>query len=76
VITTTGKKTTSVVTTAPSAVQYQYKAAAVQYQYAAPAAEAELPETGGSGLLPIGAMVLLLGGGLTALLAVRRGTSG
>jgi hypothetical protein len=52
-------------------VQYQYKAAPE-----APEKEAVLPETGGSSLLPIGAMVLLLGGGLTALLAVRRGTSG
>ena len=57
-------------------------AAAVQYQYAsaasasAPAEETVLPETGGSSLLPLGAMVLLLGGGLTALLAVRRGISG
>ena len=57
-------------------------AAAAQYQYAspprqrAPPERTVLPDTGGSSLLPIGAMVLLLGGGLTALFAVRRGTSG
>ena len=54
--------------------------APVQYQYnratAAPEEETELPDTGGTSLLAIGAMVLPLGGGLTAILAVRRGTSG
>ena len=62
---------------APSA-QYQYKsyaAPSVQYQYkyssatAAPAAE--LPETGGSSLIALGAGVLLVAGGLLARRIVR-----
>jgi hypothetical protein len=76
-----------IVTTATASATASASAAApVQYQYASPSAsatasaaaaeETELPDTGGSSLLAIGAMVLLLGGGLTALLAVRRGTSG
>jgi len=56
-------------------VQYQYDAAAVQYQYvtasAAPAAEAELPATGGSSLIALGAGVLLVAGGLLARRIVR-----
>jgi hypothetical protein len=77
-------KVVTVTTATASASASASVAAPVQYQYASPSASAsapaakenELPDTGGSGLLPIGAMVLLLGGGLTALLAVRRGTSG
>jgi hypothetical protein len=49
---------------APAAVQYQY-----QYQYAAPAAE--LPPTGGSSLIALGAGVLLVAGGLLARRIVR-----
>ena len=64
---------------APS-VEYEKAPAAVQYEYSAPEdtpkAEGELPETGGSSLLAVGAMVLLLGGGLTALFVVRRGDAG
>ena len=75
---------------APAAVEYQYKykkyaspSASASYTASAYSASASasasaasvLPDTGGSSLLPIGAMVLLLGGGLTALLAVRRGSS-
>src|SRR5215204_5662332 len=45
---------------APAAVQYQYPAAA-QYQYSAPASPAaELPPTGGSSLIALGAGVLLV----------------
>src|SRR5215213_7666592 len=49
---------------APAAVQYQY--AAPQAQYAAPTASpaAELPPTGGSSLIALGAGVLLVAGGL------------
>ena len=55
-----------------AAVQYQYKAAApAQYQYAAPAAEVELPPTGGSSLIALGAGVLLVAGGLLARRIVR-----
>ena len=55
---------------APAAVQYQYKApAAAQYQYASPAAE--LPPTGGSSLIALGAGVLLVAGGLLARRIVR-----
>ena len=53
------------------AADVQYKAAAVQYQYAAPAAEAELPPTGGSSLIALGAGVLLVAGGLLARRIVR-----
>jgi LPXTG-motif cell wall-anchored protein len=66
---------------APAAVQYkapaavQYSApAAVQYQYAtasASAAPAELPSTGGSSLIALGAGVLLVAGGLLARRIVR-----
>jgi hypothetical protein len=54
-----------------AAVQYQYKAAAVQYQYATAKAEAELPPTGGSSLIALGAGVLLVAGGLLARRIVR-----
>jgi len=61
---------------APAAVQYQYPAAApaaAQYQYAAPTASpaAELPPTGGSSLIALGAGVLLVAGGLLARKIVR-----
>jgi LPXTG-motif cell wall-anchored protein len=60
---------------APAAVQYQYSApAAVQYQYAsatASAAAVELPDTGGSSLIALGAGVLLVAGGLLARRIVR-----
>jgi hypothetical protein len=57
---------------APTAVQYQYPAA-VQYQYSAPTASpaAELPPTGGSSLIALGAGVLLVAGGLLARRIVR-----
>ena len=56
----------------PAAAQYQY-------QYASPTASPSagtLPDTGGSGLLPLGALVLLLGGGTVAFFAVKRGAIG
>ena len=64
-------------------VQYQYKAsatasasapAAVEYEYSASASSAsaaELPETGGSSLIALGAGVLLVAGGLLARRIVR-----
>ena len=60
---------------APAAVQYQYEAPA-QAQYAAPTASpaapaAELPPTGGSSLIALGAGVLLVAGGLLARRIVR-----
>lgn len=62
----------------PAAAQYQYKApAAAQYQYSSPSASAsasaaaELPETGGSSLIALGAGVLLVAGGLVARRIVR-----
>jgi hypothetical protein len=59
---------TASATSAPAAVQYQY-----QYQYAAPTASAaaELPPTGGSSLIALGAGVLLVAGGLLARRIVR-----
>jgi hypothetical protein len=71
VATATASATASASANAAAPVQYQYNSATV-----APEEETELPDTGGTSLVAIGAMVLLLGGGLTALLAVRRGTSG
>jgi hypothetical protein len=79
------KATATASASAPAAVQYQYKApAAVQYQYSAPAAvqyqyatasasapAAELPPTGGSSLIALGAGVLLVAGGLLARRIVR-----
>jgi hypothetical protein len=57
-------------TASAAAAQYQYSApAAVQYQYSAPAAE--LPPTGGSSLIALGAGVLLVAGGLLARRIVR-----
>jgi hypothetical protein len=58
---------------APAAVQYQYAAPAAQYQYASPTASpaAELPPTGGSSLIALGAGVLLVAGGLLARRLVR-----
>ena len=59
---------TASASSAPAAVQYQY-----QYQYAAPTASAaaELPPTGGSSLIALGAGVLLVAGGLLARRIVR-----
>jgi LPXTG-motif cell wall-anchored protein len=59
-----------------TAAQYEYKApAAAQYQYSSPSASAspaaELPETGGSSLIALGAGVLLVAGGLLARRIVR-----
>jgi LPXTG-motif cell wall-anchored protein len=59
---------------AAAPTQYQYQAAAVQYQYAsasAASAPAELPSTGGSSLIALGAGVLLVAGGLLARRIVR-----
>ena len=58
-------------TAAPAAVQYQY--AAPQAQYSAPTASpaAQLPPTGGSSLIALGAGVLLVAGGLLARRIVR-----
>jgi LPXTG-motif cell wall-anchored protein len=62
---------------APAAVEYEYKAsapAAVEYEYKASASSApaaELPETGGSSLIALGAGVLLVAGGLLARRIVR-----
>jgi hypothetical protein len=56
---------------APAAVQYQYDQPAAA-QYSAPASpEAELPPTGGSSLIALGAGVLLVAGGLLARRIVR-----
>ena len=60
---------------APAAVQYQYPAPA-EAQYVAPTASpaapaAELPPTGGSSLIALGAGVLLVAGGLLARRIVR-----
>jgi hypothetical protein len=57
---------------APAAVQYQYDVPA-EAQYAAPTASpaAELPPTGGSSLIALGAGVLLVAGGLLARRIVR-----
>ena len=58
-------------TAAPAAVQYQYEAPAAA-QYSAPASPAaELPPTGGSSLIALGAGVLLVAGGLLARRIVR-----
>jgi hypothetical protein len=77
VVTTTATASASASAAAPVQYQYSSPSASASASASAPAAkETELPETGGTSLLAIGAMVLLLGGGLTALLAVRRGTSG
>jgi hypothetical protein len=58
-------------TAAPAAVQYQYEAPA-EAQYSAPASPAaELPPTGGSSLIALGAGVLLVAGGLLARRIVR-----
>ena len=61
--------------TAAPAAQYEYSAPAAQYQYSSPSASAspaaELPETGGSSLIALGAGVLLVAGGLLARRIVR-----
>ena len=54
---------------APAAVQYQYEAPAEAQYSASPAAE--LPPTGGSSLIALGAGVLLVAGGLLARRIVR-----
>jgi competence protein ComGC len=56
-------------TAAPAAVQYQYEAPAEAQYSASPAAE--LPPTGGSSLIALGAGVLLVAGGLLARRIVR-----
>jgi hypothetical protein len=59
---------TATATASAAAGQYQY-AAAAQYQYAS--AAPELPPTGGSSLIALGAGVLLVAGGLLARRIVR-----
>jgi LPXTG-motif cell wall-anchored protein len=68
----------NVAASAAPAAQYEYKApaAAAEYQYSASASAsaspaAELPETGGSSLIALGAGVLLVAGGLLARRIVR-----
>jgi hypothetical protein len=56
---------------APAAVQYQYPAAEVQYASPTASPAAELPPTGGSSLIALGAGVLLVAGGLLARRIVR-----
>jgi len=76
VVATASATASASATAAPSHVQYNAPAA-VQYQYssasAAPAAAAaaELPSTGGSSLIALGAGVLLVAGGLLARRIVR-----
>src|SRR5918992_3160005 len=59
------------VAAAPAAVQYQYPAAEVQYAAPTASPAAELPPTGGSSLIALGAGVLLVAGGLLARRIVR-----
>ena len=67
----------NVAASAAPAAQYEYSApAAAEYQYSASASAsaspaAELPETGGSSLIALGAGVLLVAGGLLARRIVR-----
>ncbi len=62
----------SATASASAAPSVQYHAAAAQYQYAsASAAAEELPSTGGSSLIALGAGVLLVAGGLLARRIVR-----
>jgi hypothetical protein len=56
---------------APAAVQYQYEAPAEAEDTAPASPEAELPPTGGSSLIALGAGVLLVAGGLLARRIVR-----
>ena len=56
---------------APAAVQYQYAAPAAQYSAPTASPAAELPPTGGSSLIALGAGVLLVAGGLLARRIVR-----
>jgi hypothetical protein len=62
--------TATAAATAPAAVQYQYAAPEVQYGATA-SPTAELPPTGGSSLIALGAGVLLVAGGLLARRIVR-----
>jgi LPXTG-motif cell wall-anchored protein len=63
---------TASASSAPAAVQYQYSAPEVQYSASASSAPAaELPSTGGSSLIALGAGVLLVAGGLLARRIVR-----
>ena len=61
---------TASATASAAAVQYQYAAPEVQYSASASPA-AELPPTGGSSLIALGAGVLLVAGGLLARRIVR-----
>ena len=69
------KAAKTVTASASAAAPTQYKAAAVQYQYASASASAaptaELPTTGGSSLIALGAGVMLVAGGLLARRIVR-----
>ena len=71
-VTATATATASATASASSApaVQYQYAAPEVQYS-ASSAPAAELPSTGGSSLIALGAGVLLVAGGLLARRIVR-----
>src|SRR5215218_10097690 len=66
----TASASASASASAAPTVQYQYSAPAVQYQYSA-SPTAELPSTGGSSLIALGAGVLLVAGGLLARRIVR-----
>jgi len=73
-VTATATATASATASASSApaVQYQYAAPEVQYSASASSAPAaELPSTGGSSLIALGAGVLLVAGGLLARRIVR-----
>jgi LPXTG-motif cell wall-anchored protein len=70
--TATATATATASASSAPAVQYQYAAPEVQYSASASSAPAaELPSTGGSSLIALGAGVLLVAGGLLARRIVR-----
>jgi competence protein ComGC len=62
---------TASASSAPAAVQYQYSAPTASASASASSAAVELPPTGGSSLIALGAGVLLVAGGLLARRIVR-----